>query len=224
MLKTNKIKEVLFKKPFGLRMVLMLVGVMIMGICVSVLRLTRFGTDPFSAFCYGMSDLTGISFGTCELIFNSTLLLFVIFFDIKRLGFGTIGNTVIVGYMADLTTFVLNKFGITYLESFLIRFVLLIVVLSIFIFAVSLYINAGLGASAYDVLPYVLHNGIKKITKSDIKFKIVRMCFDAFFTIVSFLIHGQAGVMTVIIVFTLGPAIEFVANLMNRVLKLNEQG
>lgn len=220
--KFDGFKEVLFKKPFAKRMILMLVGVIVMGICVSILRLTRFGTDPFSAFCYGMSDITGISFGTCELVFNSALLIFVFSFDIKRLGFGTIGNTVIVGYMADITSYILKKLGITYLESFYVRVIVLIVVLTIFIIAVSLYINAGMGASAYDVLPYMIHNWICKISKKDISFKIVRMGFDAFFTIVAFAIHGQAGVMTVIIVFTLGPMIEAVARLLSKVLNINE--
>ena len=211
----------LFRKPFGKRLTLMLIGVLVMGIGVAILNMTNFGVDPFAAFSYGMSELTGISFGTTELLFNGLLLLVVVFFDVKKLGFGTIGNMVLVGYMADFTTFIMHKMGIYSIDNFIIRIVVMLITLSIFIFAVALYVNAGLGASAYDVLPYIIHEKICKISGNDIKFKFVRIGFDAVFTAIGFMLHGAAGVITVLMVIALGPTIEYVSKLVAKIFKLD---
>jgi len=214
--------EILFRKPFAKRLILMLVGVVVMGIGVATLKLTDFGVDPFAAFSYGMSDLLGISFGTTELIFNGLLLLIVVFFDRTKLGFGTIGNMVVVGYTADFVTYILKTMGITSIESFAIRIIVMIVALAIFVFAVALYVNAGLGGSAYDVLPYIIHEKLCKLTHKNIGFKFVRIAFDAVFTIIGFLLNGAAGVITVLMVLTLGPTIEYVSKLVGKILKLDE--
>lgn len=201
----------LFKKPFLKRLLLMLLGVEAMGICVAFLKLTHFGTDPYAATCYGLSRVTGISFGTMELIVNGSMLLIVIFFDMKRLGFGTIGNMVLVGYTADLTTYILKQFGVETIESLAVRIVVMLIAISIFIVAVALYIDVALGASAYDVMPYILHNGVCRILGKDIQFRYVRMVFDAFFTVVGFCLGGESGVITILIVLFLGTIIEKVS-------------
>lgn len=214
-------KDFIFKKPFGIRMTLMLVGVIVMGICVAILNMTNLGVDPFSAVSYGLRDITGISFGTIELIFNGLLFLIVIVFDYKRLGFGTIGNMVIVGYMADFTTYIMELLGITQIDNQIINVIVMIVALAVFVFAVALYVNAGLGASAYDVLPYIIHDKVCKYLSEKIKFKYVRIAFDAIFTIVAYFIGGEVGVITVLMVVALGPVIELVSKLVGRVLKFD---
>ena len=97
----------------------------------------------------------------------------------------------------------------------------MIVVLSIFILAVAFYINAGLGASAYDVLPFTIHAAITKAIHKDIKHKYVRMVFDGVFTLTGFLIHGQSGLITVIIVLALGPMIDAVSKFLAKHLKMD---
>lgn len=216
----NKVnfKEFIFKKPFGKRILLMLIGVILMGICVAVLKMTELGNDPFSAVSYGLRDITGISFGTIELLFNGLLFLIVIIFDYQRLGFGTIGNMVIVGYMADFTTYLMNMMGITGFDNQIVNVIVMLVALAIFVFAVALYVNAGLGASPYDVLPYIIHE--RCVPR--VKFKFVRIGFDAFFTIIAFIIKGAAGIITVLMVLALGPVIELVSKFVGKVLNINE--
>jgi|GEM_PF-742742 len=214
-------KKSLFKAPFLKRFLIMLLAVITMGICVSILKLTRFGVDPFSAVCYGLHDLTGISFGTIELLFNGSMLIIVLFFNLDRVGFGTLGNTILVGYAADFTTYILKNMGITYIESFVVRLLVMLVVLSIFILAVSFYINAGLGASAYDVLPYTIHHAVTLLSGKDIKFRYIRMIFDAVFTLTGFLIHGQSGLITVLIVLALGPMIDAVSKFLAKFLNMD---
>lgn len=215
-------KKFWIREPFGKRISLMLIGVIIMGICVAVLDLTDFGTDPFSALNLGMNRLfPAISFGTWELLINGGLLIIVLFFDKTQLGFGTIGNMVVVGYVKDFVSFILDRFfGITSIDSLAARIICMLVALAIFMLAAALYMNAGLGASAYDALPFVIHRGLCKATKKNIKFRYVRICFDLIFTTIAWLIGGEAGIMTVILVFTLGPIIEAISKVVGKILKI----
>lgn len=218
----NEFRKGLFKAPFAKRLVIMLIGVVCMGINVAILNMTNFGVDPYAAFCYGASAKTGISFGTMELLVNFILLIAVLLTDINGIGFGTLGNMVVVGYVADFTTYIMSRMGIETIESFGVRVVVMLISLAFFVLSVALYINAGLGGSAYDSLPYIIQRGVSKLLGRDIKFRIVRIAFDAVFTIVAILIKGQAGIITVLMVLTLGPTIDVVAKLLSGVLKLDE--
>lgn len=217
-------KEQIFKKPFGKRLILMLLGVFIMGICVSVLRRVHLGTDPFSAMNYGLEKLLPISFGTLELITNGTMFFIVIFFNRKRLGLGTLGNMVLVGYTADFTDFITERcLGIGEITVLSTRIVVMLIAVTIFVFGVALYINAGLGESPYDGLPYIITNGLSKALKKDVPFTAVRIGFDAFFTVVAYLLGGEAGIITILMVLSLGPVISFVAKMLSGVLGMEEE-
>ena len=205
-------------KEMQKRILLMLVGVFFMGVGVQCLNRTNLGPDPFSAMNYGFSAMCGLSFGTTQLIFNIILFLIVFVVDRKKFGLGTIGNMVVVGYSADFTGWVIEKLGI-WPEgelSFGIKLAIMIPTLILFLFAAALYMNCGLGTSPYDALPVLLHQGMEKATKKQIPYKFMRMLYDGIATIVAFLVGGTVGVVTVLMVFTLGPCVDFVSGLVKK--------
>lgn len=205
-------------KEMQKRILLMLVGVFFMGVGVQFLNRTNLGPDPFSAMNYGFSAMCGLSFGTTQLIFNIILFLIVFVVDRKKFGLGTIGNMVVVGYSADFTGWVIEKLGI-WPEgelSFGMKLAIMIPTLILFLFAAALYMNCGLGTSPYDALPVLLHQGMEKATKKQIPYKFMRMLYDGIATIVAFLVGGTVGVVTVLMVFTLGPCVDFVSGLVKK--------
>lgn len=205
-------------KEMQKRILLMLVGVFFMGVGVQFLNRTNLGPDPFSAMNYGFSAMCGLSFGTTQLIFNIILFLIVFVVDRKKFGLGTIGNMVVVGYSADFTGWVIEKLGI-WPEgelSFGVKLAIMIPTLILFLFAAALYMNCGLGTSPYDALPVLLHQGMEKATKKQIPYKFMRMLYDGIATIVAFLVGGTVGVVTVLMVFTLGPCVDFVSGLVKK--------
>lgn len=201
----------------------MLIGVTVMGICVSVLKLTHLGTDPCSAMNYGLSLRTGLQFGHIQVIIALVLFVIVIFFDWSRLGIGTIGNMLVVGYVADLTTwFTENVLHITELPNLAVRVVVMLIFVFIFVVAVAIYINSGLGASAYDVLPYIIRDRLSKALNRRVSFTLVRIGYDAFFTVVAYLLGGEAGIITILMVLMLGPVINWMAKVIKKILKLEK--
>ena len=201
------------------RILLMLVGVILMGVGVQFLNRTNLGPDPFSAMNYGFSAMLGISFGTTQLIFNAILFILVLFMDRKLFGLGTIGNMVIVGYSADFTGWVVDKLGLLPATGDMtlgIKLAIMVPTLILFLFAAALYMNCGLGTSPYDALPVLLHRGVEKATKKQIPYRFIRMLYDGTATIVAFTVGGTVGVVTVLMVFTLGPCVDVVSGLVKK--------
>lgn len=201
------------------RIVFMLIGVFFMGVGVHFLNRTNLGPDPFSALNYGLSAKAGLSFGTFQLMFNAVLFLIVLLKDRKLFGLGTIGNMVIVGYSADFTGWVVDKLGFfppVEKLTFGMKLGIMVPTLVLFLFAAALYMNCGLGTSPYDALPLLLHKGIEKAAKREIPYKFVRMLYDGIATIAAWLVGGTVGIVTVLMVFTLGPCVDFVSGLVKK--------
>lgn len=195
---------------------LMVAGVVVMGIGVSLLNVTDFGTDPFSAMNYGISAKIGCSLGTYQMFFNLALLIVVLFIDRKMIGTGTLGNMVLVGYSADFCTFLL--YDVLHMPQQLsvpVRIAVLIPALLIFVAAAACYMQSGHGTSPYDAIPFIINNKIEEKTHRKGTYKVVRFCYDGFFTVISILVGGEWGITTILMVALLGPAVEFAGSLLH---------
>ena len=71
------------KKYSTARILMMLVGILLIGMCVASYRMSGFGVDPFSCMNLGVSGFVGMSFGTWQLIVNAALLV-VVWFTVDR--------------------------------------------------------------------------------------------------------------------------------------------
>lgn len=203
-----------FARPpkFKNRLIMVIIGVMLQGFGLSLLIRLNLGTDPCSCLTQGVIRYVPISFGTAQLLCHLVTFLFVIRFDMSLIGFGTIGNMVFLGYIADFWGWVWNK---TVPEGFFqqtgVRYGLLVPVLIVFILGASTYMTAGLGTSPYDGLPFILSHHVKKLP-----FKVVRMIWDVSFMAAGFILGGDVGIVTVAVAFFLGPVITWVGKKLKR--------
>jgi len=194
------------KNRFGLRVILVFIGVICQGIGVYWLNKVKFGTDPCTVLNMALSNKLALSYGTTLLIFNIILFAFVCIFEIKQIGIGTLANMVVVGYTVDFCEWLMrNRLTDEFFSSMKVRILILIPALIWFILAAALYMAVDLGQSPYDATPAII---AKKIPK--IPFTIVRICWDVFMTVTGFLLGGTVGVVTVAVALFLGPAITFV--------------
>ena len=141
--------------------------------------------------------------------------VFVVRFDLSRIGFGTIGNMCFLGYISDFFQWIWSLIlpaGFFSLTTS--RYVLLIPSLAVFLVGAAAYMCAGLGSSPYDALPFILSKHVKRFS-----FKVVRMIWDIAFMIGGFLLGGDVGIVTVLVAFFLGPVITLVQKKMEVLLK-----
>lgn len=180
-----------------------LLGVLIQAFGLSWLIEVAFGTDPFSAFMQGVIVHVPLSFGTAELIVNALLVIVVFLTDTEMIGYGTIANMVLIGYISDFCRYL---YGILLPEGFfdrmVVRAVILLPALAVFIFGAAMYMTAGLGASPYDAMSFILSKRIQKLP-----FQYIRIIYDSLFLILGWILGGNVGVVTFAVAFFLGPVI-----------------
>lgn len=193
------------------RLVLCAVGVLFMGVFVSLLIETDYGQDPFTFFNLVLSSRGPLSFGTCEVIENVVVFAFVFWRRRDLIGIGSFLNMILIGYISDFCRWV---YRMTLPAGFflgLARVPVFAVAIVCFVIACALYMNADLGVAPYDALPIMLTVRFKRIP-----FRFVRMCFDFSVIGIGMLLGGMPTIGNILIALLLGPVVSLVGGILSR--------
>ncbi len=83
------------------RVIWVILANVILGLGISLLRLSSFGTDPFTCMNLGVSSYLPIGYGTYQMLFNLLLFIPVFILDRKSFGIGALINMLLLGYIVD---------------------------------------------------------------------------------------------------------------------------
>lgn len=195
-----------FKKRF----VWMMVGIVGMGIVLSFLVEVSYGTDPASYFNLALSERTGISYGTCNLLMNVVLFIPMLIFGRSRIGIGTAANMVLIGYICDFCRWLWARLlppALFTLQP--ARGILFAVSAFLMAFCAALYMNANLGLVPYDAAPVMLAEHVR------IPFYLLRIGWDFLFLVLGVLLGKKLGLATPCLVVLFGPTVKFIGNRMH---------
>lgn len=192
-----------FKRVGSKRLVIMFIGNVVLGIGVSIFKLSGWGNDPFSGMIMALSDQVGIQYGTFLILFNLPLFMIEYFFGKKLIGIGTLINMFLVGYFVSFFYHIwVNYIGVPELVwQKLLTVCLGVIVCSL---GVSLYQTPNVGVAPYDSLSLILKERFPKIP-----YFWLRMSNDGFCAVVCYLTGGIVGLGTLVSAFGLGPIIHF---------------
>lgn len=180
------------------RVIFVILGTIIIAFGISLFVRSEFGTDPFTCLNMGISSLTGISFGSCQLVMNLILFVFQLIFGRKDVGIGSLINAIFIGYLVDFFDFLY----IFLPEKSLVEQILLMIIGMIVIgYGVAMYMEANMGISPYDSLGVILSDKLKK------PYSIMRMVQDITSVVIGFILGGTFGIATILMAFLLGPII-----------------
>lgn len=199
------------KKHFWTRLMAVLLAVIVMGFALSWLLLVDLGTDPCTLMNISIAAKIGMSLGNWQALLNVILLVIVLIFGGRNLGFGTLANMFVVGYTIDFFSWLWSRIlpeGL--FESWVVKIIVLVLALAIFVLAVAVYMNMDMGTAPYDAIPLIISRKLPKIS-----FRIIRMIFDFSVIGIGLLFGGKFGIVTVLMALTLGPVIAWVGKVMN---------
>lgn len=204
------------------RILMMLAGILLIGMCVASYRMSGFGVDPFSCMNLGVSGFVGMSFGTWQLIVNALLLVIVWFTVRSCIGLGTIVNMVFVGYTADFLCWVfLDQIGLT--VTMPLRIFLLAVGTLFASLGCACYMAAEMGIAPYDSVAFI----VTKYTKDKVSFRAARVLSDliviaagiTFCLLAKNNIWEIVGLGTIVNACCNGPLIQFFRGKFEKLLK-----
>lgn len=204
------------------RILMMLAGILLIGMCVASYRMSGFGVDPFSCMNLGVSGFVGMSFGTWQLIVNALLLVIVWFTVRSCIGLGTIVNMVFVGYTADFLCWAfLDQIGLT--VTMPLRIFLLAVGTLFASLGCACYMAAEMGIAPYDSVAFI----VTKYTKDKVSFRAARVLSDLIVIVIGITfcllaknnIWEIVGLGTIVNACCNGPLIQFFRGKFEKLLK-----
>lgn len=161
---------------FGKRLAFMLPAVILMGVFVSILVEIGWGTDPASFMNLNVADALGWGLGNTEVLLYGIMLIFTFIFGAEMIGFGTLANMILIGYVIDLCRWIWKNIGFAQFlaeGNFAARVVIFALTLFVFVVVASIYINAQMGVAPYDAIPNIISGWIPKVP-----FALIRILFD----------------------------------------------
>jgi uncharacterized membrane protein YczE len=183
-------------------------GNVIIALGVSFLNLSSFGLDPYTSMVKGLSALSYIPLGTVQLCLNILVYLPVLYFNRKAIGFGSLVNLFVLGYMNQGFITLWSVLGLP--VTLPLRILYLIIGLLLVCFGVALYMDTNLGVAPYDgVAPLI---DLK--TNHRLPFQYARILTDAIcvgtgFTCGYLAQVTTSGAATLFVMFGTGPFVHF---------------
>lgn len=203
------------------RLLLMIIGILLIGMCVACYRMSGFGVDAFSCMNLGISGFLKMSFGNWQLIMNAALLIVVWFCVRHCIGLGTIVNMIFVGYTADFICWLfLDQLGLA--VTMPLRIALLLFGTLLASLGCACYMIADMGIAPYDSVAFIL----TKYTKERISFRAARVFSDLTVILVgiAFCVMAQNNIWEIVGVGTIvnaccnGPLIQFFREKLEKLL------
>ena len=121
---------------FGKRLAFMLPAVILMGVFVSILVEIGWGTDPASFMNLNIASTLGWGLGNTEVLVYGLMLIFTFIFGAEMIGFGTLANMILIGYVIDICRWIWKNIGFAqfiYDASFAVRVISFVATMLVFV-------------------------------------------------------------------------------------------
>lgn len=194
------------KKKY-LNLIFLLLGIVLLAFGGSILVFSKQGADSLTVFSQGLAKFLKVNLGYGIIIANIIFLIFMLIFNRKRIGVGTVFTATLIGLLFNLFLDILPfKELDNYFINLLFSFSgLLVISLGL---AIYIYSNTGLGAFE-GFIDY-----FAELFK--IKFGYIKIIIDGILFSLGVLMGGVFGITSIVSVIIVGPLIEFFKYLLNK--------
>ena len=170
-------------------------GLVLYGASMALQVRAGLGLDPWDVFHQGVSERTGLSFGTIVVITGAVVLLAWIPLR-QRPGIGTVSNVIVIGVAVDAFLALLPDAGSTG-----VGLAMLLSGIALNGVASGAYIGAGLGPGPRDGLM----TGLVRRTGGSVR--VVRTAIEVSVLAVGAALGGTVGLGTVLYALSIGPLV-----------------
>jgi uncharacterized membrane protein YczE len=179
------------------RTVQLFVGLALYGVSMALMIESGLGLTSWDVFHQGLSQVTGLSFGLVVILAGIPILLLWIPLR-QRVGFGTIANVVVVGFVADGALAVLPPgHGLPARIPYLIAGIVMNGL------ATGMYIGARFGPGPRDGL---MTGIVRRFPR--LPLRLVRTGIELTVLGAGFLLGGTAGIGTIAYAICIGPLVQ----------------
>lgn len=213
---TRRLRRVL---PFATRVALMVGGAAAVGFGAAATLATGLGPGPFDVLIMGVSGQTGLPFALSLWLLAGSLTIVAAFLG-NRPGLGTVAAPLIIGPVIGWCSGFIRAtlalaiepgseaagLGVVWQQrpsEVVAAFVVHMLGIVIIGFGAGALITSGLGAGTGDLLAAATSSKLGRSVP------LVRTCLELAFIGLGLTLGGQAGVGTILVALTVGPAVRF---------------
>lgn len=183
------------------------IGSIIMGISIDLFVKAGLGLDPLSLFQAGLGNVFHISLGAASISIMLVVLVILLFIDRRRVGLGTILNSLLVGTSINLFSPVIGSEPSGLPEQIICLAAGLILMGA----GIGTYVAAGIGEAGMDALMMYLSGKLNK------NVNITRITIDVILSATGFILGGKLGVATVISMLLNGQIIQVTLKIFEKI-------
>jgi len=202
------------KKENVIKLVLAFVGIILVGTGVAFNAAAALGNDPVGIVYDGIRNAANLSpeqLGMASNIVNIVLVITVFFLGRHYVNIGTFIYIIPYGVVVDLGG---RLFHIIF-QSQTLPFQIAGAAIGCLLLytGVAMFITADIGLDPFTGLVMVIKD------KAGKEYRVVKVCFDIGCILLGFSLGGKLGVITIITALTAGPVIQFLSDIMGRLMK-----
>lgn len=162
------------------------------------------GSDPISAFSYGIHSFFKISLGAAFNVTNYILLFIVLIFGRRYINIGTLIHAIFLGIFVNLGEKFYLFFNLNVINNIFFRASMVVIGFFLLFFGTALLIVTNVGVDVWTGLALLLRDKMHK------EYKFFRVAIDIFSVAFCFLLGGIAsiGVPTALAAIFGGPLIQ----------------
>jgi len=184
------------------RLVQLYAGLVLFGVSMAMVVRSELGNIPWDVLHQGVSDSTGISFGTVTILTGIVVLLAWIPIR-ERPGLGTVSNVLVLGPVVDLALWLVpDQVDAGGPDRWVLRGLLFVAGVVLNALATAMYIGSRFGAGPRDGLMTGLHR------RTGWSIRLVRTSLEVVVVAVGWALGGTFGVGTVVFALVIGPLIQ----------------
>ncbi|NCA99294.1 MAG: hypothetical protein EOM70_07965 [Clostridia bacterium] len=187
-----------------IRFINLIWGLFLFAVGIVLTMKANIGFAPWDVLHSGLSERTGISFGTISILIGLLICVLVVLLG-EKLGLGTVLNMVLIGSFIDL---LLKADIIPMAHSFVPGLIEITLGLFVIAFGSYFYIKAGFGAGPRDYLMIVLRR------RTRLSVGVSRGLVEGTAVLFGWLLGGPVGGGTVLAAFGISLCIQIVFSLM----------
>jgi len=201
----------------GKRLGVMALGNLLLGMGISVFKLSGLGNDAYNGFLMALGDRTGVPFALLAVLVGGVLAVVEFLFGRSLLGVGTIVNLLLAGSSASVFYGVWTALAPPP-EALPLQLVVLAAGVAVTGLGLAMYQTANAGVSPYDSMALILSQRLPRVP-----YFWCRIGTDGLCAVLCFLLGGLLGVGTVVAAFGLGPVVQGFSQLLEPWVKDEKQ-
>ena len=196
------------KKNMPLRIGFFLVGLLIMGLGISLIAISNFGNGPWDAVNIGLSEKTGLSIGVAMNIIAIIQIIIGGIINKEFPNIATMITSISLGLFIDFWMLFLGGIEVT---SYIMQFGVFILALPVISIGISIYLVSKLPNTPLDYFMLALKS------KLNLSLMISKITSESIGLVLGFMLGGTIGIGTIIIILAIGPMIQFLQKPCNNI-------